>query len=68
MFNTPFGRFRYCRLPFGISSAPEVFCKTVREMFSDLPGVECIVDDILVWGENDCRCPTDAPEVSTDEL
>jgi hypothetical protein len=21
--------------------------------FSDLPGVECIVDDILVWGEND---------------
>jgi hypothetical protein len=22
-------------------------------MFSDLPGVECIVDDILVWGEND---------------
>jgi hypothetical protein len=25
----------------------------VNEVFSDLPGVECIVDDILVWGEND---------------
>ena len=40
-------------------------------MFSDLPGVECIVDDILVWGENDEQHDsraTDAPEVSTDEL
>ncbi|CAC5392126.1 unnamed protein product [Mytilus coruscus] len=52
-FNTPFGRYRYRRLPFGISSAPEVFSKAVREMFVDLPGVECIVDDILVRGEND---------------
>ncbi|XP_038071222.1 uncharacterized protein K02A2.6-like [Patiria miniata] len=26
-FNTPFGRFRYTRLPFGISSAPEVYHK-----------------------------------------
>ncbi|XP_056017509.1 uncharacterized protein K02A2.6-like [Ostrea edulis] len=50
-FNTPFGRYRYMRLPFGISSAPEVFSKRVQEMFSDLSGVECIVDDILVWGE-----------------
>ena len=24
-FNTPFGRYKYLRLPFGISSAPEVF-------------------------------------------
>jgi hypothetical protein len=34
-FNTPFGRFRYCRLQFGISSAPEVFCK--RCAFGSLP-------------------------------
>lgn len=50
-FNTPFGRYRYLRLPFGVSSAPEVFSKRVQEMFSDIKGVECIVDDILVWGE-----------------
>jgi hypothetical protein len=25
MFSTPFGRYRYLRLPFGISPAPEVF-------------------------------------------
>lgn len=29
-FNTPFGRHCFLRLPFGISSAPEVFHKTVQ--------------------------------------
>ena len=24
-FHTPFGRYRWCRMPFGVSSAPEVF-------------------------------------------
>ena len=52
-FNTPFGRYRYRRLPFGITSAPEVFSKRLQELFIDLPGVECLVDDILVHGETD---------------
>ena len=30
-FATPFGRFRFCRLPFGIKSAPEVFQKKYTE-------------------------------------
>ena len=50
-FNTPFGRYRYLRLPFGITSASEVFSKRLQELFKDLPGVECLVDDILVHGE-----------------
>ena len=32
-FNTPFGRKRFLRLPFGIKSAPEVYHKAVRELF-----------------------------------
>lgn len=51
-FNTPFGRYRFKRLPFGISSAPEVFQKVMTELLEGLEGVECIADDILVWGEN----------------
>ena len=47
---TPFGRYRYCRLPFGISSAPEVFHRIVTESFADIPGVHTYVDDILVSG------------------
>ncbi|KAI4884219.1 hypothetical protein NFI96_005617 [Prochilodus magdalenae] len=51
-FNTPFGRYSFRRLPFGISSAPEVFQKCIAQRLEDLEGVVNIVDDILVWGEN----------------
>ena len=49
-FNTPFGRFRFTRIPFGIRSAQEVFHKRMHEIFEDLEGVETDIDDILVWG------------------
>ncbi|CAL8139314.1 unnamed protein product [Orchesella dallaii] len=49
-FMTPFGRFRYKRLPFGISSAPEHFQKRMMEILKDIPGVVIHVDDILVFG------------------
>ena len=31
-FNTPFGRYRWKRMPFGINSAPEVWQRTVNEI------------------------------------
>ena len=49
-FNTPFGRYMFKRLPFGISSAQDVFQSVMSQMFEDIEGVEVIVDDILVWG------------------
>ena len=51
-FNTPFGRYRFKRLPFGVSSAPEVFQKYIAQRLEDLEGVVNVMDDILVWGEN----------------
>ncbi|OXA53834.1 Transposon Tf2-6 polyprotein [Folsomia candida] len=57
-FLTPFGRYCYKRLPFGITSAPEVYQKRMSEI---LRGRICVVhhDDILVWGktmeEHDAR-------------
>lgn len=50
-FNTPFGRYRFLRLPFGINSAPEVFHRTVKQLFEGIEGVETYIDDILIWGE-----------------
>ena len=47
---TPFGRFRYLRLPFGFCSAPEVYHRIIAESFSDIPGVYTYIDDILVTG------------------
>ena len=49
-FNTPFGRYRFTVIPFGVVFAQEVFHKTVHEKFHDLPGCETDIDDILVWG------------------
>ena len=49
-FITPFGRFCFNRLPFGITSAPEYFQKHMSSILSGLEGVVCMVDDILVSG------------------
>lgn len=58
-FITPFGRFNFKRLPFGITSAPEIFQRKMMETLQGLEGVEIFMDDILVYGatekEHDCR-------------
>ena len=52
-FNSPFGRYCYTRMPFGIKSAQEIFQKRMHQNFGDLAGVETDIDDILVWGKNE---------------
>ena len=47
-FNTPFGRYNYLRLPFGLKSSYNEFQRKVDECFEHLPGVVTLVDDILV--------------------
>ncbi len=49
-FNTPYGRYRFLRLPFGLVCAQDVFQRKVDETFGDLPGVTGIADDIVVVG------------------
>ena len=51
-FNSPSGRYRFKRLPFGISSAPEVFQRCLSQHLEGLEGVVNVMDDILVWGED----------------
>lgn len=51
-FITPFGRFHFNRLPFGIASATEHFQCRMAEVIEGLEGVICHVDDLLVWGQN----------------
>lgn len=47
---TPFGRFAYKRLPFGISSSSEVFQKFLNNVIGNIPNVHVHADDILVTG------------------
>ena len=51
-FNTPYGRYQYTQLPYGLCSAPEVFHRTMEQMFENIEGVRVYMDDILVWGAN----------------
>ena len=50
-FNSPFGRFGWCRLPFGVSSAPEEFQRRLNYALEGLKGIRLIHDDILIFGE-----------------
>ena len=49
-FITPFGRFYFNRLPFGITSAPEYFQKRMSDILTGLEGVVCMIDDVLIHG------------------
>ena len=52
-FGTPFGRYRWLKLPFGISPAPEYFQHRLDQAIEGLPGVRTVADDILITGEGD---------------
>ncbi len=54
-FMSPFGRYYFNRLPFGISSASEIFQREMMEILRNLEGVVCYQDDILVFGTDQCE-------------
>jgi hypothetical protein len=49
-FNSPFGRYRFLRMPFGLVSAQDEFQRKMDEVFEGVPGVVALVDDLLVTG------------------
>lgn len=51
-FNSPLGRFRFLRLPFGLCCSQDIFQRKIDEFYGDLPGVAAIVDDIVVFGKS----------------
>ena len=52
-FQKPFGRYRWCRMLFGISSALEVFQRRIRELIEGLSCTEVVADDFIVAGFGD---------------
>lgn len=49
-FGTPWGRYRWLRMPFGITAAPEEFQRRMDLALEGLEGAKAIADDILVFG------------------
>ena len=52
-FITPFGKYAFRRLPFRITSAPEIFQRKMAETLAGLEGTEIFMDDILVHAETE---------------
>ena len=51
-FNTPVGRMKWNRMPFGIKVSPEEFQRRIDETLEGLEGTKATADDILTWGDN----------------
>ncbi|GFO15533.1 monoacylglycerol lipase abhd6-like [Plakobranchus ocellatus] len=46
--NTSKGLYSYNRLPFGITSSPAIWQKTMDSVLQSIPGVQCNQDDMIV--------------------
>jgi len=51
--HTPWGRYRWTRLPFGVSAAPEEFQRRLHHTLCGIDGVVNIADDIIVIGRGE---------------
>ena len=52
-FNTPFGRYRFKRLPFGIVVSQDIFQRKLDDIYKKIPNVTGIADDIMVFGSTE---------------
>ena len=52
-FNTPFGRFRFPRLPFGLVVSHGVFQQRLDAILAKCPGCTGIADDVAVYGRTE---------------
>ena len=48
---TPFGKYRYCRLPMGLKISPDVAQSIMEDILGDLD-VEVYIDDIAIFSKN----------------
>lgn len=45
---TEFGKFKYNRLPMGVSCAPDIFQSKINELLGDIEGICAYIDDLLL--------------------
>ncbi|KAJ8887671.1 hypothetical protein PR048_013889 [Dryococelus australis] len=50
-FSSPYGKYKYLRLPYGTSNAPELFQNLVEHNFAGIPNITIYYDDIMCMGE-----------------
>ena len=49
--STPFGRFKWKRMPFGLKTSSEIFQNRLESKIGNIKGVKIMNDDIIVFGK-----------------
>lgn len=52
-FNSPFGRYRFNRMPYGLKMSQDIFQAKIDQTFEGCPGVIGIADDIVIYGKTE---------------
>ena len=52
-FNTPFGRYRFLRLPFGLKVSQDIFQCLMDDAYQNCHGAVNIADDVVVYGRDE---------------
>ena len=51
-FITPFGRYRFPVIPFGLSCVPEIYQMAMDNLFEECPDISPYFDDIMLYSKN----------------
>lgn len=54
-FGTPWGRYKYLRLPFGLNTSPEVFSENMTKTLEGIEGCESAMDDVFLHAKTVCE-------------
>ena len=54
-FNTPFKKYCFVRMPFGLSVSSEIFCEQMDKALAGIPGTFPCADDVKIQGSNEER-------------
>ena len=52
-FSTPYGKFKWLKLPFGLKIASDIFQERLDRVLALVPNTIEITDDIVIYGENE---------------
>ena len=48
-FNSPFGKYEYVKVPFGLAQAPAYFQELMKETLKDFDFAIAYLDDIIIF-------------------
>ena len=63
-FNSPFGKFEYVKVPFGLAQAPAYFQELMTGILKDFPFAIAYLDDIIIFSKTPQEHLSDIPNSS----